>query len=433
MTLVQSGGQLTQVAPVQTGPLLFRESVELYEDRFADYASIWRTQPAVRRVISFKARNIAQLSLVAFRRATDTDRQPLGIAEHGLARTLAMPNPWTTPYDLVYALVSDLAVYDRALWVKFPVPGRVGVVRLPPSRWRPIGNNWDNPSQFQVMGRNGETTLERDEVVYFRGYDPDGYGGSSPMESLRQVIAEEVAAAGYREHMWRNGARMEHVITRPAEAPKMSPEAKDRFWARWNAQYTGTAASGKTALLEEGMDVKPVSFSAKDAQYAEVRKLNLAEVAGFFHILPQAIGILDNATYSNMESANKQLYQGTFGPDLISIPQRISLDLVPEYTVDLGAPPGDEVFCGFDVSEKLKGSFAEQARSIQTLVGGPVLTRNEGRALLNRGTIEGADELIVPLNVTAGGQASPTDSAPPGQPDEIGDPSRPDPSQEVLA
>jgi hypothetical protein len=41
------------------------------------------------------------------------------------------------------------------------------------------------------------------------------------------------------------------------------------------------------------------------------------------------------------------------------------------------------------------------------------MTRNEARARLNLPHLEGADDLIVPLNVTQGGQASPTDSAPP--------------------
>lgn len=436
MTLIQSGGTLQSVVagsrPVGTSSLMSYETVRLFEDQSQTYSTIWRTQPAVRRVVSFKARNIAQLTLSAFRRQHGGEREPLFPADHGLARTLAQPNPWTTPYDLIYALVSDLSVYDRALWVKFRQGDRIAVVRVPPVRWAPKGGTWGDPEEFTVYGGGDQTHLPRSSCVYFAGYDPDGVGGSSPMEALRQVIAEEAAAAGYRENMWRNGARMEHVITRPVEAPKMSSEAKDRFWARWHAQFTGSANSAKTALLEEGMDVKQVSFSAKDAQYTESRKLNLQEVAGFFHILPQALGILDNANYSNLEAANKQLYQGTFGPDLTSIPQRIALDLVPEYTVDEAAPPGDEVSCAFDVADKTKGTFAEQARSIQTLAGGPVLTRNEGRALLGRGPIDGADELIVPLNVLEGGQASPTDSAPPGQPDEIGDPDRPDP-QEVSA
>jgi hypothetical protein len=64
----------------------------------------------------------------------------------------------------------------------------------------------------------------------------------------------------------------------------------------------------------------------------------------------------------------------------------------------------------FDLTEKLKGSFEERAGILQASVGGPWLTRNEARADNNLPPIEGGDELIVPLNVVAGGQASPQDT-----------------------
>ena len=47
---------------------------------------------------------------------------------------------------------------------------------------------------------------------------------------------------------------------------------------------------------------------------------------------------------------------------------------------------------------------------MQSAVGGPWMTRNEARARLNLPPVEGGDELIVPLNVIAGGQASPNDT-----------------------
>ena len=47
---------------------------------------------------------------------------------------------------------------------------------------------------------------------------------------------------------------------------------------------------------------------------------------------------------------------------------------------------------------------------MQSATGGPWMTRNEARAMQNRPPLEGGDDLIVPLNVIAGGQASPNDS-----------------------
>jgi hypothetical protein len=57
----------------------------------------------------------------------------------------------------------------------------------------------------------------------------------------------------------------------------------------------------------------------------------------------------------------------------------------------------------------MRGSFEEQAGVLSTSVGAPWMTRNEARAKQNMSAIDGGDELITPLNVLVGGQASPQD------------------------
>ncbi|WP_020500125.1 hypothetical protein [Sciscionella marina] len=65
---------------------------------------------------------------------------------------------------------------------------------------------------------------------------------------------------------------------------------------------------------------------------------------------------------------------------------------------------------------KLRGSFEEQARVLQSSVGAPWLTRNEARARANLPAVANGDELVTPLNVTEGGSGSPRDTAPdPGE------------------
>jgi HK97 family phage portal protein len=411
MSVVESTGELVAVDRPWS-PMIGPGGVRLYGDLTQDYASIWRTQPAVRTVTSFLARNVAQVGLPVFRRLSDTDRERL--TDHGMARTISRPNPWTTRYRLFHSLVLDKCIFDRALWVKFrnddPLLGRqVALVRIAPSKWKPIGDDWMTPAGFTVTGSRGSITLPAESVVYFRGYSPDSdWQGTSPMETMRQMLAEEVASASYREKLWRNGARMEHVITRPSDAPKMSPEAKDRFWARWNAQYVGDANSAKTALLEEGMDIKSMSFSARDAQYLEVKKFNLEEAARMYHVQAPMVGILDHATFSNITELHKMLYQDTLGPTFVEVEEDLELQLLPEYD------DTDRVYTEFNINEKLKGSFEEQAKSMQTAVGRPWMTADEARARANLPSLGGdAERLVTPLNVLVGGQASPSDSAPP--------------------
>jgi phage portal protein BeeE len=111
-----------------------------------EYAEIWRTQDAVRTVVTFLARNIAQLGLPMYERKGDTERERLN--DHPLARLLSKPNPWTTRYRCINALVHDFAIYDNAYWLKTKVDDAgvpVGVVRLPPRMVTPKGDNWLTP------------------------------------------------------------------------------------------------------------------------------------------------------------------------------------------------------------------------------------------------------------------------------------------------
>ena len=70
----------------------------------------------------------------------------------------------------------------------------------------------------------------------------------------------------------------------------------------------------------------------------------------------------------------------------------------------------DGIYAEIDREAAMNGSFAEQATYLQTAVGGPFMSRAEARGRVNLPHVDGTDELIVPLNVTEGGQASPTDS-----------------------
>lgn len=390
-------------------------SVSLAADFSADYATIWKTQPHVRTVVGFLARNIAQIGLHAFERTSDTDRRRL--TDHPLAALIARPNARTTRYRLIDSLVNDLGIFDVACWVKLKADadGVGGLLRLPPQQIEPLGESWAWPEGVKFKGNKGAIDLMPDQIVMFWGYNPtDARWGVSPMETLRRVLAEEYQATLYREQLWRNGARFPGYIKRPKAAGDWSPEARERFRNDWRGLYTGTGSgAGGTPILEDDMEFVGGGITPAQAQYLETRKLTREEVAAAFHIPLPMVGILDHATFSNIKEQHQNLYQDTLGPWLEMIQQEIGLQLVPDFD-DSG-----KVYVEFNLAEKMKGSFEEQASSLQTSVGAPWLTRNEARSRMNLPQVDGGDDLVVPLNVLTGGQASPTDSAPKAAP--VGD------------
>lgn len=409
MAYVISQGQLTQLS---RPTINLRTSVQLTSDYTADYSAIWKAHSSVRTVTGFLGRNIASLGLHLFERVSNTDRRRN--TEHPLHRLLSKPNPWTTRFDFIESLVMDLAIYDRFLALKVRSNDSAApdsLVRIPPKMYVPEGENWMFPEAFEVRGTKGRKKYTPDQVLYMAGYSPDGdLGGSSPLESLRAVLAEEYEAARMRAQTFRNGARTSGYLERPVGAPEWSARGRERFRAGWRSQYTGDGAqAGGTPILEDGMKFVSASQSARDLQYIESRKLTREEVASAFYIPPPMIGLLERATFSNIKEQHKSLYQDTLGPWLKRLEQGLTLNLFKDF------PDTDGLYLEFNIEEKLRGSFEEQAAQLSTATGGPFMTRNEARAMRNLPSVEGGDELITPLNVLTGGQTSPQDGVTEGR------------------
>lgn len=402
--IVSEGSVASVTSTPMTYTAPFTSSLDLYTG-FSDYADIFMTQPNVRTVVHFLGRNIAQLGLHTFRRTSDSERQRLN--DHPLAKLIEQPNPFTTRYRMIEALVQDLCIYGNAYWFKMYVNGKVtGIMRLFPGYVQPRGSSIARVDDYVYQASGGRVVIDPAQVVHFRFYHPnDGRIGVSPLQALRRILAEEGAAGDYREKFWRNGAKVSGSIERPADAPTWSKDARGRFIEDTRAKFSGTGPEvGGWMLLEDGMTLKEGGQSAKDSQYLETRKFTLEETARAFYIPPPAIGILDRATFSNVEELHRNLYQDTLGPWLTMISEDVELQLLPDMADNAN------VYVEFNLEEKMKGSFEAQAAAYSLAGGGPWMLADEIRARSNLPPLGGgASELVTPSNVIRGGgpQAAP--------------------------
>lgn len=392
---VESGLSVDQLAKMVAG-----QSVE----------QLWRTQPYLRTVVTFIARNVAQLGLHTFQRIDENDRRRL--RDDPVALALSAPNPDTTTFELIYATIADLALYDRAHWIVAEDPDRPSgwQIRQIPPAWI-VGTGGGSvfaAGWYDVQSPNGSKhRVDAEQMLTFHGWNPgDPTSGSSPVAALRQILAEQVHAQAYRQQRWMNGGRVGAVLTRPAGV-SWSDDARSRFAAAWKARWTGDNGpeAGGTPILEDGMTLQAVGFSAEQDQFIDAAKLSLQIVASVYHVNPTMVGQLDNANYSNVREFRRGLYGDTLGPTLGQFEDRVNTFLVPRLT----KAPG--VYVEFNIAEKLQGSFEEQAAVFSTAVGRPYMTADEARSRQNMPALGGdAAELVTPLNVLVGGQASPRDS-----------------------
>lgn len=379
-----------------------------------DAQTMYREQPALRSVVSFIADNIAQLPLKVYTREGDTDRKR--DTSSPAALLISRPNADATTFEVVRALVSDVELYGYALlyvtrdaqaasgWAMVNIPAawiveRETVDGFKVSRWRVC-----NPAT-----NAGPVWLDAANVVVIGSYDPAGpIQNSSPIEALKQVLSEQVSAWAFRNAVWKNGGWISAYLTRPVNAADWSPEARDRFATSWRERFAGRDGTntGGTPLLEDGMELKQASFNAREAQWREATLLAREDVAAVYHINPSIIWHTDGQTYASAKDNARALYADALAPVLVMMQQALNARLLPMVGAD-GA-----TYCEFDLQAKLAGSFEEQASVIQSTVGVPIMTRNEGRARFNLPAVEGGDELVTPLNVLVGGLASPNDTDP---------------------
>jgi HK97 family phage portal protein len=383
-----------------------------FDFHWSEYACLYRDQQAVRSAVGFIARNIAQIGIHVFERVNDTDRKRL--VSHPLALLLNRPLPKeykVTTYRLIHDMMSDMLVFDVALWLKVKVtdqngaqvPG--GLQRIPPWMFRPIGTDWTKPEGFRIQGTTGWFEVGNDDVVYFHGYSTYSLReGTSPLETLRSILEEDAEGGKYRKQMWASGSRLSGYIQRPVEAPRWGPGARTRFREDWDAQYRGDAAAySNTPILEDGMSYLAAGVTPQQAMYIEGRELTRSEVASAYFIQPVMLGIPGSAGFSSIQEFHKMLYQDTLAPILESVSQELELQLLTDWEEEIDT----KIYVEFNINEKLKGSFEEQASQMSTLVGRPVMTANEGRARINLPSLPEGEGLVTPLNVSIGGQPNP--------------------------
>lgn len=389
--------------------------VPLLSYRQEQVEHLWRTQPNVRKVVDFIARNVASIPLHTFERVSDTDRQR--VTGHPLSDVLAAPQPGVSPFRFWHGIISDALLYDR--WAAIKVPAGDGrgfqLVQVPSWRLRldtdalkRVRSAWYWVGDEQPISGDvdGWRSLPLDMLVFDHGYGPRS-AGVSPLETLADILAETTEAVKYRRQIWKNGARVPAWIERPATAPQWSPSAQERFKAGFRSTYTGDGPNaGGVPILEDGMQLHDIdAFTPQDAQDLEGRKLSAIEVAAAFHLAPELVGARQG-NYSNVREYRQMLYRDSLGAYIVAWEGAVNAQLVPDLSGDR------RLYVEANVEAKLRGSFEEQAQVLQSAVGAPWMLRAEARARANLPEIDGADELVTPLNVLVGGQASPRDSAP---------------------
>lgn len=354
---------------------------------------------AVYACVRILSETMASLPLVVYRPRSDGGKDR--VTDHWLYRVLSKkPNRFQNPFEWREMLQGHLALRGNAfcqilsngageITELIPVhPDRVRLELFTNGRDAPKGSEGSD-YRYRIRDAAGrELLLPRGEVWHLRGLSSDGLLGLSPIELAKQSLGMALAAQDYGARFFANDAKPTGGwIEFPGSFKDI--EAKRVFRESYQAAQSGVNR-GKVLVLENGMKFHEVGVTNKDAQFLELRKFQITDIARLFRVPPHMIADLDRATFSNIEQQSLEFVMHTMTPWAERWEAAIEADLLLD---------GEALEVEFDFANLMRGDAASRSAYYQSGIQNGWLTRNEARIAENLNPIEGLDQPLRPLNM----------------------------------
>jgi len=294
-------------------------------------------------------------------------------------KLIKSPNEEDSKFDFLERMVWHLALRGNFYAIKNKIGKETKqLLWLEPDSVSTVVTDWKPVFTYN----NSQYT--KNDIFYIKIH-----GGKSIISSQADTLEFASSLKEYSSNFFKNGARLSGIIETQG---KMTEESFTRFKTMWNETFSGSKNAGKTAILDNGKTFHPLSVSNIDAQYLETTKKTDAEICGLFRVPPHMIGILDNATFSNIENQALQFTKYTLSPWCVRIEDAFTQQIVkPQF--------GESYYCKFNMDALERGNIASRYAAYNIGRNAGFLSRNEVREKENYNPIEGGDDYLTPLNM----------------------------------
>lgn len=263
-----------------------------------------------------------------------------------------------------------------ALW---PIPaGIVKIERL---------DNGDIVYRFTIQGK--DYVLPESSILHTYEMTLDGINGIGPIDNAREALGLTAAAEGFGARFYSNNAQPGGVLKHPG---KLSEPAAKMLKDQWESKFGGVEKAHRIAVLEEGMEFSPMSIHPDQAQFLETRKFQAEEVCRFFNMKQHKVGILEHATFSNIEHQSIEYLTDTILPLASLWEEMFTVKLLSE-------EEQDRYFIEFQLERILRADSAAQAALFAAGRQWGWFSINDVRDMLNWNRIENGDDYLSPINM----------------------------------
>lgn len=344
--------------------------------------------PTVYASVKVISESVAQLPLHLYRKADGVKQRAEDLPLYELLHDQA--NDWTSAFEFRLAMQTALCLHGNA----YAFINRAGgeIRELIPIPSTAVSVDVDDVSlepSYRVTKRDGSHSVyDRREIFHLRGLGTSYYFGDSPILQAREAIGLAIAMEEHAAKIFGSGARPGGVLKYDKV---LGPDALKRLRESFNSAHTGGANSGKTLVLEDGMDFQALQFNSTDLQFLELRRHQVAEIARIFRIPLHLLQELERTTHANAESMGQQFISLTLMPWLKLWESAIRRAL-------LAPEERQNVYAEFLTDDLARADISGRFEAYAKAVTNGLLSPNEVRAAENRSPYPGGEQFRLPMN-----------------------------------
>jgi HK97 family phage portal protein len=211
----------------------------------------------------------------------------------------------------------------------------------------------------------------------------------SPISYAAASIRLGVSYENYGVNFYANAATPSGIFRTDRS---LSDDAYTRLRKTLTDEHVGLKKAGVPMLLEEGLDWKQLTVNPIDAQLLESKYFQIEDIARIYRVPQHLIGLLEHATFSNIEFQSLNFAMYTMLPIFKRFEDNINSQLLTPDQRKAG------YYSEFKMDGLLRGDAKSRAEAYATGRLNSWLSPNDIRKLENLPGIEGGDNYIQPLN-----------------------------------
>lgn len=329
------------------------------------------------------------------------------VEDHPIMELLSVrPNQWQTPFAFRKQLEAErVANGNGVAWIRRDprTLAPVELVPIPRGRWT-VQLLTDGALRYTIQHPfTGQSiTCGRMDVLHVIAYTRDGYRGIGYLERAQDIIRTAKAAQEYSASYYANGGQPSGIlrtesdlggnveVTR-ADGTKETISKKDRIREEWEKRHSGPANAQRIAVLDMGLDYKPLAISNRDAQFVEQSNLSVEDLARVFGV-PLYKLQAGKQSYSSNEQNAIEYVVGTLHPNATIWEQELAYKLLIPQDMERGLRIRGNLMA------ELRGDFNARGTWYQHMRDNGAFSVNDIRALEDMPGVAGGDEHYASLN-----------------------------------